>query len=106
MIYWIMSGFILLVLTGMILLIPKRWSVSQTALVPTSMEQLYDDLTTIKNWKRWQMDSKGEENALLYIGPEKGEGATVYWEADGNSANMRIYRCVHLRTLFYENKCK
>ncbi|KZE63827.1 hypothetical protein AWM68_11975 [Fictibacillus phosphorivorans] len=101
MIYWILTGFILLVLIRMILFIPKRWSVSQTVLVQTSTEQLYNDLSTIKNWKRWQMESEEEEIDLLYIGPEKGEGASVYWNADGNSAGLRIYRCVHLRTIHY-----
>lgn len=103
MVYWVFTGIILLILSGLIYLVPRRWSVTETALIQTSAERLYAFLLPIKNWTKWQMDNE-EEIAFLYIGPEKGEGASVYWEADGVPANIRIYSCEHLKNIRYHMK--
>ena len=83
------------------LFIPSIWRVKETVILNIAPIEMYESLVHIKNWPQWQMD----ENAaipFMYVGPEKGEGASQYWETDSVPASLRIDRCIPGKSIHYQ----
>jgi hypothetical protein len=81
--------------------IPKKWCVKEMVYLKIPSDDLYELLLYVKNWPQWQMD----EHAvipIMYVGPEKGEGASQYWESDGVPACLRIDRCEPGKSIHYQ----
>jgi hypothetical protein len=101
MVVWLFTGIAIILFVLAALLIPARWRVKETADLNISHFELYEFLLNLKNWPRWQMD---EDAAIpfMFVGAERGEGASQYWEIDGVPASLKITRCVPGKSFHYE----
>lgn len=101
MVVWLLTGIVIILFVLAALLIPARWRVKETADLNISHFELYEALLNLKNWQRWQMD---ENTAIpfMFVGPERGEGASQYWEIDGIPASLKITRCVPGKSIHYQ----
>lgn len=101
MVVWLFTGVAIILFVLAAFLIPARWRVEETADLNISHFELYEALLNLKNWPRWQMD----ENTgipFMYVGSEKGEGASQYWEINGVPASLKIGRCIPGKSIHYE----
>lgn len=101
MVVWLFTGIVMILFVLAALLIPARWKVKETADLNISHVELYEPLLNLKNWPQWQMD---EHTAIpfMYVGPERGDGASQYWEIDGVPASLKITRCVPGKSIHYQ----
>jgi hypothetical protein len=101
MVFLLFTGIVIILFILAAFFIPVGWRVKETADLNISHFELYETLLHLKNWLRWQMD----ENAaipFMYVGPERGEGASQYWETDGVPASLKIGRCVPGKSIHYQ----
>ncbi|MFE1242641.1 hypothetical protein ACFW35_00810 [Fictibacillus sp. NPDC058756] len=101
MVFLLFTGILIILFILAAFLIPVGWRVKETSEMNISHFELYESLLHLKNWPRWQMD----ENAaipFMYVGPERGEGASQYWEIDGVPASLKIGRCVPGKSIHYQ----
>ncbi|MFD1359382.1 hypothetical protein ACFQ4X_15775 [Fictibacillus halophilus] len=101
MVLLLFTGIIIILFILVAFLIPAGWRVKETADLNISHFELYESLLHLKNWPRWQMD----ENAaipFMYVGPERGEGASQYWETDGVPASLKIAHCIPGKSIHYQ----
>ncbi|OOE14801.1 hypothetical protein [Fictibacillus arsenicus] len=101
MVVGLLTSIVIILFVLAALLIPVRWRVKETADLNISLFDSYESLLNLKNWPRWQMD---ENTAIpfMYVGPERGEGASQYWEIEGVPASLKISRCVPGISIHYQ----
>ncbi|RZT21110.1 hypothetical protein [Fictibacillus sp. BK138] len=101
MVVWLFTGIVMILFVLAALFIPAKWRVKETADLNISCLELYEFLLNLKNWPSWQMD---ENTAIpfMYVGPERGEGASKYWEINGVPASLKIGLCVQGKNIQYE----
>jgi hypothetical protein len=101
MMFLLVTGIVIILFILAAFLIPAGWRVKETAELNISHFELYESLLNLKNWPRWQMD---EDAAIpiMFVGPERGEGASQYWETDGVPASLKIGRCVLEKSIHYQ----
>jgi hypothetical protein len=101
MVVFMITGIVITFFILFSFFVPIRWRVKEMLIIKTSSDELYESLLHVKRWPKWQMD----ENAaipFMYVGPDKGEGASQYWETDGVPASLRIDRCDPGKSIHYQ----
>jgi hypothetical protein len=101
MVLLMISGIVIFLFILFSFIIPNSWRVKEDATINLSLEELYESLLHVKNWPQWQMDDDSEL-AFMYVGPEKGEGASQYWETGGVPACLKIVRCEYNKRISYQ----
>lgn len=94
--FWVITA---IILGGIIfiffiyaLLQPRKWEVTERALVASDPETLYPYLNHIRNWEEWTIWNResNEKFSFEYEGPEEGPGATQHWRARRRDGRIQL----------------
>jgi Polyketide cyclase / dehydrase and lipid transport len=75
--------------------LPAKWTVSASEEIPRGQEDLFQYLSTIRNWEDWTIWNREAESKFefAYEGPASGSGATQRWKAARQSGKIQIRTC-------------
>jgi Polyketide cyclase / dehydrase and lipid transport len=75
--------------------LPAKWTVSASEEIPSGQAELFQYLSTIRNWEEWTIWNREAESKFefSYEGPASGSGATQRWKAARQSGKIQIRTC-------------
>lgn len=73
---------LVLVVLSVGFLLPGKVQVERSLLISAKPESLFEQVNTLKNWKKWSPWLQSDTSMVLsYSGPEKGAGAMLNWQS-------------------------